>query len=56
MPILAELSSPEHAATIKAISFLRGPSLRLETGIIMLHGRASELAANEHVRRAYLGG
>jgi branched-chain amino acid transport system ATP-binding protein len=28
----------------------------LETGTIALHGQATELAENEHVRRAYLGG
>jgi branched-chain amino acid transport system ATP-binding protein len=28
----------------------------LETGTIALHGRAADLASNEHVRRAYLGG
>jgi branched-chain amino acid transport system ATP-binding protein len=28
----------------------------LETGTIALHGRAEDLAQNEHVRRAYLGG
>jgi branched-chain amino acid transport system ATP-binding protein len=28
----------------------------LETGTIALHGQATELAQNEHVRRAYLGG
>ena len=28
----------------------------LETGTIALHGKAAELAENEHVRRAYLGG